>query len=68
MNIICIKNCLAQSAGAAEYTDCISAEELDSPNEYSGCDSKQSDGEASVMLGLWEIRSPTSLPLLPGPL
>ena len=31
-------------------------------------DTKQSDGEVSVMLGLWRIRSSPSFPLLPGPL
>ena len=31
-------------------------------------DSKQSDGEVPVMLELWEIRSTSSLPLLPVPL
>ena len=34
------KNKLAQTAGAAEYTDCISAEEKDYPNEPRGYDSK----------------------------
>ena len=29
---------------------------------------KQSDGQVPVMLGLWEMRSIPSLPLLPGPL
>ena len=48
---------MVQSAGAAEYIDCISAEGLDSPNEFSGYDTKQSDGKACVMLGLWEMRS-----------
>ena len=33
-----------------------------------GYDTKQSDGEVPVMLGLWGIRSTPSLPLLPGPL
>ena len=41
-----------QSAGAREYTDCISAVGLNSPNEYSGYDTKQSDGKAPVMLEL----------------
>ena len=31
-------------------------------------DTKQSDGEVPVMLGLWRIRSTSSLSLLPGPL
>ena len=56
-----LKGLLAQSAGAIEYTDCT-------PNECPGYNTKQSDGEISVMLGLWGIRSTPSLPLLPGPL
>ena len=40
----------AQSAEVAEYTDCISA---DFPNECPGYGTKQSDGEAPVMLELW---------------
>ena len=51
----------AQSAGAVAYTDCH-------PAECPGYDTKQSDGEVSVMLGPWEMRSTPSLPLLPGPL
>ena len=31
-------------------------------------DTKQSDGEVPVMLGLWRIWSTPSLPSLPGPL
>ena len=34
---------IAQSAGAAEYTDCISAEGLDFSNKCNGYDTKQSD-------------------------
>ena len=36
---------------------CTSAEGQDSPNEYPGCDTKQSDGEVPVMLELWGKRS-----------
>ena len=43
---------LAQSAGAVEYTDCTSAERV-RKNECPGYDTKQSDGEVPVMLGLW---------------
>ena len=43
---------MAQLAGAIEYTNCISTEGLDSPNECPGYDIQQSDGEASVMLEL----------------
>ena len=38
------------------------------PNECPGYDTKQSDGEISVMLGLWGMRSTPSLPSLRGPL
>ena len=38
-----IRHTVAQSAGAAEYTDCIS-------NECPGYDTKQSHGEAPVIL------------------
>ena len=57
---------LAQSAWAAEYTDCISAKGYDSTNECPVYDTKQSDGEISVMLR--GIRSTPLLWLLPGPL
>ena len=59
--------CIVQSVGALEYTDRTSAEGY-TPNERPGYDTKQSDGEIPVMLGLWEIRSTPSLPSLPGPL
>ena len=49
---------LAQSAGAAEYTDCI--------NECPGYDTKQSDCEAPFMLEHWEMQSNPLLPSLPG--
>ena len=52
---------MAQSAGAAEYTDCISADEQDSPNECPGYDTTQSDGEASVILELWGMQRTPSL-------
>ena len=51
---------MAQMAGAEEYTDCIS------PNECPGHDTKQSDGEAPVMLEFWWMRSTSLLSLLPG--
>ena len=38
------------------------------PNECPGYDTKQSDGEVPVMLGLWGMQSTPSLPLLPSPL
>ena len=52
-----------QLAGAVEYTDWISAEWYESPNESPGYDTKQSDGKASEMLELWGMRSTPSLPL-----
>ena len=57
---------MAQSAGAAEYTDCIFTEDADFPNECPEYDTKQSDGEALVMLELGGMWSTPSLPLLPG--
>ena len=45
------------SAGALEYIDCISAEDLDSSNECSKYDTKQSDGEVPVLPELWEMRN-----------
>ena len=60
---------IAQSAGAVEYTDCISAEGVKpSPNECPGYGTKQSDGEVPVMLELWGNRSTLSLASLQGPL
>ena len=59
---------LAQSAGATEYTDCISAKGQDSPNECPGYEAKQSDGEVLVMLELWGMRSTLLLQSLLGPL
>ena len=59
---------LAHLAGAAEYTDCISAEGQDSSNECSGYDAKQSDSEALVILELWGMWNTPSLLSLPGPL
>ena len=35
--------------GTAEYTDCISEEGCDSPNESRGYDTKQSDGKAGAL-------------------
>ena len=58
-----------QSAGAVENTNCTSAAvKTSSPNECPRYDTKQSDDEVPVMLGLWEMRSTPSLPLLSGPL
>ena len=38
------------------------------PNENPEYDTKQSDGEALVMLELWGMQNTPSLPLFPGPL
>ena len=51
-----------------EYTDCISPDGEDLPNEFPVHDTKQSNGEAPVMLELWGMRSTFLLALLPGPL
>ena len=45
---------LAQLTGAVQYTNCISAERYDTPNEYPGYDTKRSDSESPV-LELWRI-------------
>ena len=52
---------------AVEYTYCFSTEGQHPYNEAPGYDTKQYDGEVSV-LELWEMRSSPSLPSLPGPL
>ena len=44
----------AQSAGAVEYIDCISAEVSNFPNKCPEFSTKQSDGEALVMMEFWE--------------
>ena len=43
---------MVQFIGAVEYNDCISAEGQNSLNECPVYDTKQFDGEASVMLEL----------------
>ena len=62
-----LENHIAQSAGAVEYTNCFSAEGKTS-NECPGYETKQTDGEVPVMLGLWGMWSTPWLPLLPCPL
>ena len=54
---------VAQSIGAIEYTDCISA----IANECLRYEIKQSDGQTQA-LEILGMRSTYSLPLLPGPL
>ncbi len=58
----------AQLAGAVGYTDCTAAGRYNPRNECPRYDTKQSDGEIPVMLGLWGMWSTPSLPLLPAPL
>ena len=59
--------CLTQSTGAAEYTDLhLCSGGKDFPNECPVYDTKQSDGEAPVMLELWGMRSTPSFPSFPG--
>ena len=58
---------MAQSAGAAEYRLHL-CRGIRRPNKCPGYDTKQSDGETSVMLELWEMWNTSSLSLLPGPL
>ena len=57
---------IAQSTEAVKYTDCISAEELDSSTECPVNDIKQSDGEAPAFK-IWRMWRTPSLPSLPGP-
>ena len=60
-------HCLAQSAEAVDYTDCFSAEGLRHPPPMNfGYDTKPSDGEVSVLLELWGMRSTPSLTLPSG--
>ena len=56
---------MAQSARAAENTDCISAEGSPSPKKRSRYNTKQSDGKTSVILEIWRMQSTPSLPSLP---
>ena len=59
---------MTQLNGAAEYSDCFSAEGLPPVHDSPDYDTKQSDGESPVMLELWEMRSTLSLPSLTVPL
>ena len=58
----------AQFTGTVQYTNWISAEGYDFPNECPGYDIKRSDGEAPVMLERWGMKNTPSLTSLPGPL
>ena len=56
---------LPSQLGAVAYTDCRG---IRPPNECPGYETIQSDGEVSVILELWGMRSTTSFPFLLGPL
>ena len=58
---------IARSGGAVEYTASLQRGKT-LLNECPVYDTKQSDGEAPVMLELFGMRSTPSLPSLPGPL
>ena len=60
-------NLLAQLTGA-QYTEYISAEVRDSPNDWPGYDPKQTDSEALIMLVLWRTQSISLWSLFPDPL
>ena len=59
---------LAQSVVSADYTNCISAERSDSPNECPVMTLNNLDGEIPATLELWGMWSTPSLSLLPSPL
>ena len=59
---------LALSAGSVEYSNCISSGGKTPPTSVLIYDTKQSDGEAPVMLEPLGMQSTSSLPLLLGPL
>ena len=60
---------MALSARAVEYPDFLSAEGYPHPtNKYSVYDTKQSNGDAPIMLELWEMRNTHLLPSVLGPL
>ena len=51
-----------------EYTTASLLRSKTSPNECPAYDTKQFDGEVSVMPEFWGMHNTLSLPLLPGPL
>ena len=56
-------------SGAVKHNDYISADEEDPfPSDCPVYDTKQSDGDATVMLEFWGMQSAPSSPSLPGPL
>ena len=52
---------------SVEYSDCFSAGVRPPPNECPAYDTKQSDAELPVMLGLWGMQSISSLPRVVAP-
>ena len=56
----------AQSGGAPEYIDCISAGVYIPSKDSSGYDTKQSDAKASVILEPWGMRGTPSCLSFPG--
>ena len=58
MNLLIHTPAILQSAGAVEYTDCIFAQGYPPPSKSPDYDIKQSDGEAPIMMELWECRVP----------
>ena len=56
----------AQSAGAIELpTASFQRGKSPHPNEFPGCDIKQSDGEAPVMLEIWGMCSNPIVAIVP---
>ena len=62
------KKSLAQVAEAVKYTNCISAEGQDLPNQCSVFNIINFDCEVPEMMELWGMQSTSSLQLLPDPL
>ena len=56
----------ARPAGSVEYIEYISAEGKDSPQRVSWYDTKQSNGQAPVILEIWGMWCTPLLPSLPG--
>ena len=60
--------CNSSLPSLKEYTGWISAAGKDYTNEFLGYDTKQSNGEALVMLELWGMQNTPSLPSISNPL
>ena len=59
---------MAQSAGPVEYRLHLCRGVRPAPNQSPRYDCKQCDGEVPVKMELWETRSISSMPSIPGPL